>query len=122
MRHRTDAAGVPGGARGTGAPMTSARSMTVLADDAALRLSGELDAAGAPALRSALSDRVGRGEGDVVVDLQALTFIDSIGMGALVKAAGQLERQDRRLRVVGAQGPVRRAMETAGIGDRIGLE
>jgi anti-anti-sigma factor len=101
--------------------MTSARTVTVLAAGPAVRLSGELDAAGAQAVHLALSDRVGHGEDDVVVDVDALEFIDSIGIGALVKAAGQLERQGRRLQVVGARGAVREAIDATGLADRIGM-
>jgi anti-sigma B factor antagonist len=102
--------------------MTSGRTVTVLGEGETLQLAGELDAAGAQELHTALSDRVGRGEGDVVVDVARLAFIDSIGLGALVKAAGQLERQHRRLRVVGAQGAVRAAIEGTGLAARVGLE
>lgn len=101
--------------------MTTGRSVTVLDEGAALRLGGELDASGAQEVHTALSHRVGRGDGDVVVDVSDLGFIDSMGLGALVKAAGQLERQRRRLHVVGAQGDVLRAIQTTGLGERIGL-
>ena len=102
--------------------MTSTRTFTVTADGAALQLAGELDAAGAHDLHSALSERVGRGEGDVVVDLSELGFVDSIGLGALVKAAGQLERQERRLQLVGVHGAVRRAIEMMGLAERLGVD
>jgi anti-sigma B factor antagonist len=101
--------------------MTSARSVTVRAAGPAVHLSGELDAAGAQGVHTALSDRVGHGEDDVVVDIAELTFIDSIGIGALAKAAGQLDRQGRRLRLVGARGPVRDAIESTGLAERLGM-
>lgn len=90
-------------------------------DATTLRFSGELDAVGAPQAHTALSAAVGRGAGDVEVDVSRLEFIDSVGLGALVKAAGQLQRQDRRLVVSGASGPVLRAIELTGFGDLLGV-
>jgi anti-anti-sigma factor len=90
-------------------------------DDTTLRFSGELDAAGAPQAHTALSSAVGRGAGDVEVDVSRLEFIDSVGLGALVKAAGQLQRQDRRLVVTGAEGAVRRAIDLTGFGELLGV-
>jgi anti-sigma B factor antagonist len=89
--------------------------------DVTLRLAGELDAGGAPELHAVLSDLVGRGEGDVTIDLGPLEFVDSVGLGAMLKAAGQLERQGRTLHVTGAAGAVRRTIEIAGCGPRLGV-
>ena len=51
-----------------------------------VRLIGELDADDAPAVRALLAEQVLRGPGSLVVDLSALTFIDSAGLAALVAA------------------------------------
>lgn len=90
-------------------------------DGAVLRFAGELDTGGAAEAHSALSQAVGRGAGDVTVDVSALEFIDSVGLGALMKAAGQLERQGRALRVTGAHGPVRRAIDLTGVAARLNV-
>lgn len=87
-----------------------------------LRFAGELDAAGAHEAHSALSQAVGRGSGDVEVDLSRLEFIDSLGLGTLLKASHQLERQGRRLRVTGARGDVLRAIELTGFAERLDLQ
>jgi anti-sigma B factor antagonist len=47
-------------------------------------LSGELDLASAPKLRSGLADLVANGIRHVIVDLANLRFIDSTGIGILV--------------------------------------
>lgn len=44
---------------------------------------GELDVAGAPDLRTTLADVIGDGR-HVVVDLEALDFLDSSGLGVLI--------------------------------------
>ena len=82
-------------------------------------VAGELDAATGPRLRTALSDLAGRssanGGHDVLVDLTGVRFMDSTGLGVIVKSAGQMRRSERSLRVVGAQDRVRHVFETAGM-------
>lgn len=86
-----------------------------VAEDAAawvVRVSGELDAATGQQLHTVLTQLVGQGRGSggrdsVVVDLTGVPFMDSTGLGVIVKAAGQLRRQERRLRVSGVQPAVR---------------
>ena len=51
-----------------------------------VRLTGELDAHQAPALRSLLAEQVLTGPGNLVLDLSGLTFIDSSGLAALIAA------------------------------------
>ena len=50
-----------------------------------LRLHGELDMAAAPTLRRALHE-LQHGGGRVVVDLRGLSFLDSMGLSALLEA------------------------------------
>jgi anti-sigma B factor antagonist len=82
-------------------------------------VAGELDAATGPRLRTALSDLAGRssanGGHDVLVDLTDVRFMDSTGLGVIVKSAGQMRRSERSLRVTGAQERVRQVFETAGM-------
>jgi anti-anti-sigma factor len=58
-------------------------------DVVVMSLTGELDMASAPALHEAVERAQGRGP--IVVDLRDLTFIDSMGIRALIQiyAAGQ---------------------------------
>jgi anti-sigma B factor antagonist len=71
-------------------------------------VSGELDLAGAPELQSALSGvlEVPENRGRVIVDLTALEFIDSTGLGVVVGAATQAKDLDGNLVVVAAEGRV----------------
>ena len=57
---------------------TQARSVTVLA-------SGELDIASLPKLRACFADLATEGAVHVVLDLGNLSFIDSVGLGLLVR-------------------------------------
>ncbi len=49
-------------------------------------LEGELDIASVPSLEAALNGSIGAG-GPITLDLSGLTFIDSSGVGAILKAA-----------------------------------
>ncbi|MFC4116790.1 STAS domain-containing protein [Nonomuraea zeae] len=71
----------------------------VLADDGSLtlRLEGSIDRTTSPAWRSALMCATGR-EGDVVVDMADVEFIDVAGLRELVSVALSLPA-GRRLRV-----------------------
>lgn len=53
---------------------------------AVVALSGRLTATGAPLLRSAVTDLVAAGVSRIVIDMAALQFVDSSGLGALVGA------------------------------------
>ena len=52
--------------------------------DAVVRLTGELDMATAPALRSELAGLAARGVRTVTVDMAQLNFIDSTGLNVLI--------------------------------------
>jgi anti-sigma B factor antagonist len=77
----------------------------------ALELSGELDAASAPALRERLAEVATRGGGPLVVDLTALEFIDSTGLSVLLNGKRRLTRRGRRFAIVCPPGHVRRILE-----------
>ena len=54
-------------------------------DEGALKVTGELDVATAPQLTSALSEA--SPEGEVVLDLSELTFLDSCGVRSILELA-----------------------------------
>jgi anti-anti-sigma factor len=68
-----------------------------LDDQQGLELPGEIDVANARRLGARLDEQLS-GDGDIVVDAHALSFIDVGGCRELVQAARQLP-EDRRLRV-----------------------
>lgn len=77
-----------------------------------LRLSGELDGSNA----NRVAERLRQFDADehLVVDLRALTFLDSAGLAVLVEA--KRARPDR-LRLVGAKPPVMHVFERAGVSE-----
>ena len=77
-------------------------------------VSGEIDLQTGPALEEALGSAIRNGPGDVVVDLTAVTFMDSAGLNVFVRAFKVLGEQDRRLVVRGASTLVRRILDMGG--------
>jgi anti-sigma B factor antagonist len=78
---------------------------------ACVAMRGELDMATAPRLDGFLApyehDRVSA----IILDLRKLTFIDSFGLRALLRAHDRAERNLRRLILVGANASARRLFE-----------
>lgn len=74
--------------------------------------SGELDAAGAPALSRSLNAAIDAGRADLVVDLSGLRFLDSTGLGVLLGAKRRLARTGARLQIVCAVPAVLRIFQT----------
>jgi anti-sigma B factor antagonist len=69
-------------------------------------LTGELDLQASRALGQRLSEQVGAGvaAADVILDLSAVSFIDSSALGVIVQADQRLGRQGRGLAVVAPEG------------------
>jgi anti-sigma B factor antagonist len=61
---------------------------------------GELDLAGAPQLREALSDALSEGRVNLLMDLRSVTFIDSTGLGVLVGAGKKAYGLGGSMRIV----------------------
>lgn len=80
-------------------------------------LDGELDIARRDDLEQAVSTAAAAA-GDVVLDLRAVTFLDSSGLGAIARITGATETRSARVTVVGASRRVRHVLELAGI-DRL---
>lgn len=80
---------------------------------------GELDLATAPAVEAEIEELVARGFDAIVVDLRAVTFVDSSGVHLLLR---QSARPDVRLTVIDGPKPVRRVFELAGVRDALPFE
>jgi len=101
--------------------------LTVEVIDAALEgapgvvLRGQIDVATVPALELALDAAIRDTTGAFILDLCDLDFLDSSGLGVLLRARALLAREDRALAIVCPPGPVRRLFEVVGIADLLFL-
>ena len=82
---------------------------------AVLTVVGELDLETAPELRERLTAIVESGATAVVVDLRRVTFMDSIGLAAVLHARKRLARGGRLALVVAPESYAQLVLEIAGL-------
>ncbi|HXE71419.1 MAG TPA: STAS domain-containing protein [Candidatus Nitrosotenuis sp.] len=80
-----------------------------------IEISGEVDMETAEPLRSALIERITSGLKQVVVDMTAVTFIDSSGLGALQAALLRARALGVRLDLVVSEARLRRIFTISGL-------
>jgi anti-anti-sigma factor len=88
---------------------------------AVIAVSGELDLASAPELEEELQRVAANGAELVILDLRELQFIDSTGLGLLIKAHRQAESMGRKFAIVRGQSQVQRLLGLTGIEERLTL-
>jgi len=62
-------------------------------------------------IEASLKRLIDQGATKLVVDLAAVNYIDSSGIGMLVSCFGQMEQAGGRIRIAGTQGSVAKAFE-----------
>jgi len=81
-----------------------------------LRLSGELDLKTAPSFKETVLQALGAARlHDLVVNLSAVTFVDSSGIGVLLGSYKELQRGGGQVVLVAPQPHVRTVLELAGL-------
>jgi anti-sigma B factor antagonist len=83
----------------------------------AIAVTGELDLETAPQLGEEVEIAVWSSVGAFVLDLSGVTFLDSSGLHALLRARAYLAREDRPLVLVCPPGPARRVLDLASVLD-----
>jgi anti-anti-sigma factor len=86
-----------------------------------VRFPAEVDLESAPALRDEMLAALNRDGSHLVVDAQDVTFMDSSGVNALVRARERADRLDGSLHVVSDCPSVRRILEITQLDRRLGL-
>ncbi|GAC1434631.1 MAG: hypothetical protein NVSMB51_02260 [Solirubrobacteraceae bacterium] len=76
----------------------------------------------APQLERRLAAAESDGSGPIIVDLAAVSFIDSSGLRSLLGAHARSERDGNRLRLTQASEPVQRVLSLAGVLETLPLE
>jgi len=88
--------------------------------DGTVFLEGELDAYTAPTLESELSD--GPTEGDLRLDLSQVSFMDSTGIRAVIKADNELRARDHALVIVSPSPAVLRLLQLTSLDEHLRIE
>ncbi|MFW3172065.1 STAS domain-containing protein [Geodermatophilus sp. CPCC 206100] len=89
---------------------------------AALTVAGEVDSSSAPVLRTAVDQALARGVRELVVDLDAVTFLDSAGLCVLAAAHRSASLQGVRLRVLASGSAVIRPLQITGLWELLAVE
>ena len=96
-------------------PAELVTDLRLCASGATVTVRGEVDVHTAPALRERLTEVVRQGEDRVVVFLDGVTFIDSVGLGVLVAAHHAQEARGGTLEIVCGEPRVLRILQLTGL-------
>jgi anti-sigma B factor antagonist len=90
---------------------------TLIEDSGAVRLRpiGDLDLHTSPRLEEAVREQLGDGRGQVTLDLSRTSFIDSSGLGTIVRLAQVVSMGGGRLRLVSPTRQAARLFEISGV-------
>jgi anti-sigma B factor antagonist len=83
-----------------------------------VELTGDLDIATAELAVSYVTDVIKRHHGPLTIDLSALDFCDARGLAALVRMAGDAEREDRPFRLASPSPALIKIMRITGLDRR----
>jgi len=78
-------------------------------------VTGEIDLSTAPQLREQLLELANGGTSQVIVDLEAVEFIDSTGLGVLVASLNRMRQNDGDLALICSQPSILRVFEITGL-------
>jgi anti-sigma B factor antagonist len=88
---------------------------------AVVHVAGELDLVSAPRLRNAIASLQNEALDEVVIDLEGLEYIDSVGIGLLVASRRRLDAEGRRFSLRNPGPAVLRLLEITGLVEYLGL-
>jgi len=106
---------------GVGEPEDEYLSVTTEPDGTVV-VTGEVDLYSAPTLEAVIDGAVAGGEGNVVIDLAGVRFMDSAGLNIIIRCYKPLDEQGRLLVLRSPQETVRRTLELGGITTLVVME
>jgi anti-sigma B factor antagonist len=80
-----------------------------------LTLRGEIDVYTAPRLRQAIIDLVDGGASHIIIDMSAVDFLDSTGLGVLVGGLKRVRVKDGSLSIVTSQDKILKIFDITGL-------
>ena len=83
---------------------------------AVVAVGGEIDVYTAPKLRDCITDLVGAGTYDIVIDLEAVEFLDSTGLGVLVGGLKRVRTNEGSLELICTQERLLKIFRITGLG------
>ncbi len=86
-------------------------------DDTTLRVEGEIDCSSAPHLEAAIEQALSPGN-DVLVDMSQVEFMDSAGLGALIRSYKMAAEAGGCVRIVNPSSAVARVLTITGQASR----
>ena len=90
-------------------------------DRTVIEVGGEIDVYTAPKLREQLVDLVNQGRYHLVVDMEAVDFLDSTGLGVLVGGLKRVRAHDGSLRLVCTQERILKIFRITGLTKVFGI-
>lgn len=102
-----------------GKGMPGAMSLTVSIDrgekTTVVQLQGELDAPASPQVRETVARLIEEGARDLILDLQGVEFVDSVGLGTLVGCLKRTAEHGGSFRLVCANPQITKIFEITGL-------
>ena len=87
--------------------------------EAIVAVTGDLDLATAGDLRRRLSGVIENDQGDVVLDMSDVTYMDSSGLSVVLEVRDVLQRQGRTLVIARPSAPVATILKLCGLTDHL---
>lgn len=80
-----------------------------------IEVKGEIDIYSAPGFKDKLYSRIDEGPGNIILDLSALEYIDSMGLGILVGALKRIKEREGKIVVQNPRSNIRKLFRITGL-------
>ncbi|WP_291330080.1 STAS domain-containing protein [Desulfovibrio sp. UCD-KL4C] len=95
--------------------------LDVSTEEALIKISGEIDFTGTPALREELHKCIETTKGDLKIDLSDLEYLDSSGLASLIEFSRLLTKIDRSVTIISASEQVDKLLHLTQVKSLFGM-